>query len=43
MTLRREHVRGDLYIPSAVSVGQLAKLLNVRLRMANTYSLCTVS
>lgn len=30
-----KRVQVDLYIPSTVSVGQLAKLLNVRLRMIN--------
>lgn len=34
---KRVHV--DLYIPSTVSVGQLAKLLNVRLRMVDSFSL----
>lgn len=37
---RRSHskeVSTDLYIPSTVSVGQLAKLLNVRLRMVNVF------
>lgn len=32
-----KQVQADLYIPSTVSVGQLAKLLNVRLRMFNCF------
>lgn len=35
---RPKQVQVDLYIPSTVTVGQLAKLLNVRLRMANPFS-----
>lgn len=31
--LQPKQVQEDLYIPSTISVGQLAKLLNVRLRM----------
>lgn len=38
-----KQVQGDLYIPSTVSVGQLAKLLNVRLRMVNLSSPYTVN
>lgn len=33
--LQPKQVQADLYIPSTVSVGQLAKLLNVRLRTSN--------